>query len=71
VISAANVAQDPGRLESDVRWERPIPSIRVRTDPAAQAALKRKLLVCTTDRRARLGDVEVLPIRDFLAELPP
>ena len=33
--------------------------------------LKRKLLVCMTDQRARLGDVEVLPIREFLAELPP
>jgi hypothetical protein len=33
--------------------------------------LKRKILVCMTDRRARLGDVEVLPIREFLAELPP
>jgi predicted AAA+ superfamily ATPase len=33
--------------------------------------LKRKIVVCTTDRRARLGDVEVLPIREFLAELPP
>jgi len=33
--------------------------------------LKRKILVCTTDRRARLGDVEVIPIREFLKELPP
>lgn len=33
--------------------------------------LKRKILVCTTDRRARLDGVEVLPVRDFLAELPP
>lgn len=33
--------------------------------------LKRKILVCATDRRARLGNVEVLPIREFLAELPP
>ena len=33
--------------------------------------LKRKIVVCTTDRRARLGDVEVLPIREFLATLPP
>ncbi len=33
--------------------------------------LKRRILVCMTDRRARLGDVEVLPIREFLAELPP
>ena len=33
--------------------------------------LKRKILVCMTDRRARLGDVEALPIRQFLAELPP
>lgn len=32
--------------------------------------LKRKILVCTTDRRARLGDVEVLPVRQFLAQLP-
>lgn len=32
--------------------------------------LKRKIVVCTTDRRARLGDVEVLPVREFLAELP-
>ena len=32
--------------------------------------LKRKILVCTTDHRARLGDVEVLPVREFLAELP-
>jgi len=32
--------------------------------------LKRKLVVCRTDRRARLGGVEVLPIREFLAELP-
>ena len=32
--------------------------------------LKRKILVCMTDRRARLGDVEVLPVREFLAELP-
>lgn len=32
--------------------------------------LKRKILVCMTDRRARVGDVEVLPIREFLAELP-
>jgi hypothetical protein len=31
---------------------------------------KRKILVCTTDRHARLGDVEVLPVREFLAELP-
>ena len=33
--------------------------------------LKRKILVCTTDRRARLRDVEVLPIRELLEELPP
>jgi hypothetical protein len=33
--------------------------------------LKRKILVCMMDRRARLGDVEVLPVREFLAELPP
>jgi predicted AAA+ superfamily ATPase len=33
--------------------------------------LKRKILVCATDRRARLGDVDVLPVREFLAELPP
>jgi hypothetical protein len=33
--------------------------------------LKRKILVCTTDRRARIGDVEVLPLREFLAELSP
>jgi predicted AAA+ superfamily ATPase len=33
--------------------------------------LTRRILVCLTDRRARLGDVEVLPIREFLAELPP
>ncbi len=32
--------------------------------------LKRKIVVCMTDRPARLGDVEVLPIREFLAELP-
>jgi hypothetical protein len=32
--------------------------------------LKRKLLVCATDRRARLGDVEVLPLRDLRALLP-
>lgn len=32
--------------------------------------LRRKILVCRTDRRARVGDVEVLPVRDFLAELP-
>jgi len=32
--------------------------------------LTRKILVCMTDHRARLGDVEVLPIREFLAELP-
>jgi predicted AAA+ superfamily ATPase len=32
--------------------------------------LKRRIVVCMTDRRARLGDVEVLPIREFLAELP-
>ena len=32
--------------------------------------LRRKVLVCMTDRRARIGDVEVLPIRDSLAELP-
>ncbi len=32
--------------------------------------LKRKILVCLTDRRARLRDVEVLPLRDFLGELP-
>jgi predicted AAA+ superfamily ATPase len=33
--------------------------------------LKRKILVCLADRRARIGDVEVLPLREFLAELPP
>ncbi len=32
--------------------------------------LKRKILVCMTQRRARLGDVEVLPIRELLRELP-
>lgn len=32
--------------------------------------LKRKIVVCTAERRARLGDVEVVPIREFLAELP-
>jgi hypothetical protein len=32
--------------------------------------LTRKILVCMTDHHARLGDVEVLPIREFLAELP-
>lgn len=32
--------------------------------------LKRKILVCMTDRRAKIRDVEVLPIREFLAELP-
>ena len=32
--------------------------------------VKRKILVCTTDRRARLDGVEVLPIRELLAELP-
>ena len=32
--------------------------------------LKRKIVVCMTDRRARLGDVDVLPVREFLAELP-
>jgi predicted AAA+ superfamily ATPase len=30
-----------------------------------------KSILLMTDRRARLGDVEVLPIREFLAELPP
>ncbi len=32
--------------------------------------LKRRIIVCTTDRRARIRDVEVLPIREFLAQLP-
>ena len=32
--------------------------------------VKRKLLVCMTDQRARIGDVDVLPLREFLAELP-
>jgi hypothetical protein len=32
--------------------------------------LERKILVCATDHRAKLGDVEVLPVREFLAELP-
>jgi hypothetical protein len=32
--------------------------------------LKRKILVCTTDHRARLDDVEVIPLREFLLELP-
>ena len=32
--------------------------------------LERKLLVCMTDQRARIGDVDVLPLREFLAELP-
>jgi predicted AAA+ superfamily ATPase len=32
--------------------------------------LKRKIIVCLAERRARLGDVEVVPIREFLAELP-
>jgi predicted AAA+ superfamily ATPase len=32
--------------------------------------LKRKVLVCRADRPARLGGVEVLPVRQFLAELP-
>ena len=32
--------------------------------------LTRKIVVCLTDRRARVGDVEVLPFREFLAELP-
>lgn len=33
--------------------------------------LKRRIVVCRTEHRARLGDAEVLPIREFLAELPP
>jgi len=32
--------------------------------------LKRKIVVCLTDQRARVHDVEVLPFREFLAELP-
>jgi predicted AAA+ superfamily ATPase len=32
--------------------------------------LRRKIIVCLADRRARLGDVEVIPVREFLAELP-
>lgn len=32
--------------------------------------VKRKILVCMADQRARIGDVEVIPIREFLAELP-
>jgi len=32
--------------------------------------LTRKVVVCLTDRRARVRDVEVLPLREFLAELP-
>ena len=35
-----------------------------------EMGLLRKILVCTTERRARLGDVEVFPIQEFLAELP-
>jgi hypothetical protein len=30
----------------------------------------RKILVCLTDQRARIGDVEVVPLRELLAELP-
>ena len=30
----------------------------------------RKIVVCLTEQRARIGDVEVLPLREFLAELP-
>lgn len=33
--------------------------------------LKRKIVVCTTDRRSKIGDVEVFPVREFLDELPP
>lgn len=32
--------------------------------------LKRKIIVCLAERRARMGDVEVLPLREFLGELP-
>jgi predicted AAA+ superfamily ATPase len=32
--------------------------------------LKRQILVCLGDRRSRIGDVEVIPLREFLAELP-
>jgi predicted AAA+ superfamily ATPase len=32
--------------------------------------LTRKLVVCLTSQRARVRDVDVLPVRDFLAELP-
>ena len=32
--------------------------------------VKRKIVVCLTNRRARVRDVEVLPLREFLAELP-
>lgn len=32
--------------------------------------LKRKIIVCLTDRRVRIRDVEVWPLREFLAELP-
>ncbi len=41
-------------------------SLAARTKP-----LERGILVCMTDRRARLGDVAVFPVREFLAELPP
>jgi hypothetical protein len=56
------------------RTERETASPDMLTGPASLAErtkrLKRKILVCMTDRRSRLGDVEVVPIRERLAELP-
>jgi hypothetical protein len=52
-----------GRTSADAR-------LRLQSLADRTKRLKRKMLVCATDRRARLGDVEVLPIQELLAQLP-
>ena len=37
---------------------------------ARSTRVTRRILVCLTDRAARIGDVEVLPLREFLGQLP-
>jgi predicted AAA+ superfamily ATPase len=37
---------------------------------ARTTRLKRRMVICLTNQRARVRDVDVLPVRDFLAELP-
>jgi predicted AAA+ superfamily ATPase len=37
---------------------------------ARSKRITRKIVVCLTEQRSRVGDVEVFPLREFLAELP-